>query len=107
MIASHSSTGHVFEIPARGVRGVVHQHVDAAESLDREADDLAAGLDLRQIAHHVSGVAPVGPQPLAHRPGLLLIAPVDDDACAERGEVLDDPQTDARGGAGDQRDFSG
>jgi len=94
--------GRVLEISACGARGVVHQHIDAAEFLDREADDPAAGVDVSQISGDPGGVLVDRSGDLAR---LRLVQAVDDEMRAERDKVLGDPAPDARRRACDERYF--
>ena len=87
-------------------RGVVDQDVERAETLDREGDQATARGRVGQV-----GAMPVpfparlgdGRQRLPCR---RLVAPVHDDARAERRQAHRDATPDAGGGTGDDGDFA-
>ena len=81
--------------------GVVDDHVDAAERLERRMDDSSRRRRLSEVSSHGNGaVADLG------RDRLQPIAPPadEDDAEAARGEASCGRGADARAGAGDDRD---
>ena len=98
--------GRVLEVAARDAGGVVHQHVDAAEALDGQTRDPAAGVDRGEIAGNVHRLPPLVPQPFGNPAGLVGFEAVNHHAGAERGKVLGDAETDAGRGSGDQRDLA-
>ena len=75
----------IFERRPLGARGVVHHHVDAAETIDREPHQPPAGVDVGEIG---GGGHRAAANRGCHGARLRLIASVHDHPRADRGEVL-------------------
>ena len=84
----------MLDVAAPDVAGVVHQDVQPAEPLHREADQPAADLFTREVALDVLCLAPRGLDAPHRLQTVVAVQAVDHDVGAEPGEVLRDAAAD-------------